>query len=83
MTLENMFYLSQTIAAFAIVGSLFFVGMEVRSSNDVNRHRIIEQLLADYRAAKTGVASDADAARAWLSGLRDYAANPRGPILCH
>ena len=74
MTLENMFYLSQTIAAFAIVGSLFFVGMEVRSSNHVNRHRIIEQLLADYRAAKTGVASDADAARAWLSGLRDFAA---------
>lgn len=74
MTLEGMFYLSQTIAAFAIVGSLFFVGMEVRNSNQVNRHRIIEELLADYRAAKTGVANNADVARAWLSGLRDFAA---------
>jgi hypothetical protein len=73
VTLENMFYLSQTVAAFAIVGSLFFVGMELRSSNHVNRHRIIEELLADYRAAKTGVANNADLARAWLAGLRDFA----------
>jgi len=64
VTLEDMFYLSQTIAAFAIVGSLFFVGMEVRSSNQVNRHRIIEELLADYRAAKAGVATPIAAAAA-------------------
>ena len=77
MTLEHMFYLSQTLAAFAIVGSLFFVGMELRSSNQVNRHRIIEELLADYRAAKTGVANNADVAQVWLSGLSNFAAlNP-------
>jgi hypothetical protein len=51
VTLEKMFYLSQTFAALAIVGSLLFVGLEVRSSNQVNRHRIIEELLADYRHA--------------------------------
>ena len=37
MTLENMFYLSQTFAGLAIVGPLLFVAMEVRSSNQVNR----------------------------------------------
>jgi hypothetical protein len=74
VTLENTFYLSQTFAALAIVGSLLFVGMEVRSSNQVNRHRIIEELLADYRAVKMGCATNADVARAWLSGLRDFAA---------
>ena len=53
MTLENMFYLSQTFAGLAIVGSLLFVGMEVRSSNQVNRHRIIEELLEDDRAVRS------------------------------
>jgi hypothetical protein len=77
VTLEHVFFLSQTIAAFAIVGSLLFVAIEMRSSNQVNRHRMIEELLADYRAAKLGVANDADLARTWLSGLNDFAAlNP-------
>jgi hypothetical protein len=48
-----MFYLSQTFAGLAIVGSLLFVGMEVRSSNQVNRHRIIEELLEDDRAVRS------------------------------
>jgi hypothetical protein len=74
MTLEEMFWLSQTIAAVAIVGSLLFVAMEVRSSNQVNRHRIIEELNADYRAVRMGIAANADVARAWLSGLHDFAA---------
>ena len=74
MTLEDMFYISQTIAAVAIVGSLLFVAMEVRSSNQVSRHRFVEELLADYRAVRMGIADNADVARAWLSGLHDFAA---------
>jgi hypothetical protein len=45
MTLESMFYLSQTAAAFATVGALLFVALEVRGSNQVTRHRAIEELL--------------------------------------
>ena len=74
MTLEEIFWLSQTIAAVAIVGSLLFVAMEVRSSNQVSRHWIVEELLADYRDMRMGMASNADVARAWLSGLHDFAA---------
>jgi hypothetical protein len=33
MSLESMFYVSQTIAAIAIVASLLFVAMELRNSN--------------------------------------------------
>jgi len=39
----------------------------------VNRHRIIQELLADYRTARMAIANNADVARAWLSGLRDFA----------
>jgi len=74
VTLEEIFWLSQTIAAVAIVGSLLFVAMEVRSSNQVNRHRIIEELAADYRTVLMSIANNADLARAWHSGLHDFAA---------
>ncbi len=72
MPLEHWFFFSQTIGGFAIVGSLLFVGLEVRSSNQVNRHRIIEDLLEDIRTVRMGIAKDADIARAWLSGLHDF-----------
>jgi len=72
VTLENMFYLSQTVAAFAIVGSLLFVAVEVRGSNQVNRHRAIEELLEDYRGVRMSIATNDDLARAWLSGLHNF-----------
>jgi hypothetical protein len=74
MTLESMFYLSQTIAAFAIVSSLLFVALEVRGSNQVSRHRIVEELLADYRAVRMGISNHPDVTRAWLTGLHDFTA---------
>jgi hypothetical protein len=74
MTLENMFYISQTVAAFAIVVSLLFVGMEVRHSNRESRHRTIEETLQNYRAARSPIIDNVDVARAWISGLRDFAA---------
>jgi hypothetical protein len=74
VTLENMFYLSQTVAAFAILGSLLFVALEVRASNQVNRHRAIEELLEDYRGARMSIATSADVTRVWLSGLHNFEA---------
>jgi hypothetical protein len=64
MTLENAFYLSQTVAAFAIVVSIVFVGMEVRHSNRESRHRTIEEAIQNYRAGRLPVIENADVARA-------------------
>ena len=72
MTLESIFYLSQTIAAIAIVGSLVFVGLEVRTSNRDNRHRAIEEMLQNYRELRGTVASNPDLARSWVEGLREF-----------
>ena len=74
MTLENMFYISQTVAAFAIVVSLLFVGVEVRHSNLETRHRTIEEMQQNYRDARAVITSHADVARVWISGLRDLTA---------
>ena len=77
MALEQMFYLSQTIAAFAIVASLLFVGMEVRHSNKESRHRAIEEMLANYRAVRFQISANAGSAGVWLRGLHEFAAlNP-------
>src|SRR5215831_2967815 len=72
MTLEAMFYVSQTVAAFAIVASVLFVGMEVRHSNRESRHRTIEEALENYRSARVSVIDHADVARAWITGLHDF-----------
>jgi len=74
MTLENMFYISQTVAAFAIVASLLFVGLEVRHSNLESRHRTIEDTLQNYRAARLSLIDNADVARVWISGLHSFTA---------
>ena len=75
MTLESIFYISQTIAAFAIVGSLLFVGLEVRTSNRENRHRTIEEMLQNYRELRGTVASNADG----LVVHRSASRAPRNP----
>jgi hypothetical protein len=74
MPLEQIFYISQSIAAFAIVVSLLFVGLEVRLSNRESRHRTIEELLADYREVRFQMMATADSAGIWLNGLREFAA---------
>jgi hypothetical protein len=73
MTLESMFYISQTVAAFAIVGSLLFVGLEVRHSNRESRHRTIEEMLGNFRSLSLTIASNADTGSLWLRGLHDLA----------
>lgn len=72
MTLENMFYVSQTVAAFALVGSLLFLGLEVRHRNLESRYRSSEDSLQKLRDVELHMCGDADRARLWLSGLHDY-----------
>jgi hypothetical protein len=73
MNLESMFYISQTIAAVAIVASLLFVAAEVRSSNRESRHRTVEELLQNSRVLQLEIAGNADLARVWVGGLADFA----------
>jgi hypothetical protein len=74
MTLENIFYLSQAVAGFALVGSLLFLGLEVHHRNLETRHRSTEESLQKLRDVELHMCGDADRARVWLSGLHDYAA---------
>ena len=68
MSLEQIFYLSQTIASVAVVGSLVYLGLQVRAG-DRNQRALMQQ----GRAARASQASLATArpelARIWRKGL--------------
>jgi hypothetical protein len=72
VTLESMFYISQTAAAIAIVGSLLFVGLEVRNSNRESRHRTIEEMIQNYRDTRSVVTVNADMAAIWITGIHGF-----------
>jgi hypothetical protein len=74
MTLENVFYLSQTVGAFAIVGSLLFLAVEMRHASRETRHRSAEESLQKLREVELEMAADPERAGVWLSGLHDFAA---------
>jgi hypothetical protein len=74
MTLENMFYISQTVGAFAIVGSLLFLAVEMRHTNRETLHRTAEESLQKLRDLELEMAADADRAGVWLNGLHDFSA---------
>ena len=69
-----MFYISQTVAAFAIVGSLLFLAVEMRHTNRESLHRSAEESLQKLRDLELEMAADADRAGVWLSGLHDFSA---------
>jgi hypothetical protein len=56
MSLEHIFYLSQIIAALALVASLLFVALEVRNSNRESRHRAGEEAYQKFREVQLEVA---------------------------
>ena len=74
MTLENMFYISQTVAAFAIVGSLLFLGVEMRNTSRENLHRSAEESLHKLRDLELEMAADPERAGVWLGGLHNFSA---------
>lgn len=72
MSLEHVFYLSQIIAALALVASLLFVALEVRNSNRESRHRAGEEAYQKFREVQLEVASNADLARIWANGVHAF-----------
>ncbi len=60
MTLEALYFLAQIVAALAIVGSLIFVGWQVRLNNHEQRLNLTHQRVAQISALNRMLAQDAD-----------------------
>src|SRR6476661_1262645 len=68
MSLEQIFYLSQTVASVAVVGSLVYLGLQVRAG-DRNQRALMQQGRA-VRASQASLATASpELARIWRKGL--------------
>lgn len=71
MTLENIYYIGQTIAVIAIIASLAFVGVQIRQNTRATRaasHNAVSDSLNEINRM---FAENADLTKIWLKGLGD------------
>lgn len=68
MTLEEIFYASQSIASVAVVGSLIYLGLQVRGA-DRSQRAIMQQGRADRASKASLTIAGAELARVWEKGM--------------
>ena len=67
MTLEDVYYISQTIASVAVVGSLIYVGLQVRYAERSQRG-LMQQARADRTSVASLTVAGGELARIWMKG---------------
>ena len=71
MTLEQLSYLSQTIAALAVVASLVYAALQFRVYAKAAQEARFATTIADLQEFRKILATDADCARIYRDGLAD------------
>jgi len=77
MTLEQVFFVSQIISAFAVVASLAFVGIQLRHAIEAVRGSASQAHSALYYAINASIISNGELARIWRESLADF--DSQGP----
>lgn len=72
MTLENIYYVGQTIAVVAIFGSVIFVGFQIRENSAAVRSATAQAVHDNYGAWYMAQGADAEALIASIKGFVDY-----------
>jgi hypothetical protein len=67
MSLEQVFYLSQSIASIAVVGSLIYLGLQVRGAERSQR-AMMQQGRADRSSNASLTVANSELARVWQKG---------------
>lgn len=68
MTLEEIFYASQSVASVAVVASLIYLGLQVRGA-DRSQRAIMQQGRADRASNASLTVARAEFARLWEKGM--------------
>jgi hypothetical protein len=71
MSLEQIFYLSQSIASIAVVGSLIYLGLQVRGA-DRSQRAVMQRGRADRASNAALTVANGELARVWQSGEDSY-----------
>lgn len=79
MSLENIYYIGQTIAVAAVLGSLIFVGVQVRlsteqmkQSNNLARADMSERIISGYADSLREISSNRELAGAFRKVMFDH-----------
>ena len=68
MSLEQVFYLSQSLASIAVVGSLIYLGLQVRGA-DRSQRAIMQQGRADRASNASLTMANGELAHVWQRGM--------------
>jgi hypothetical protein len=72
MTLENIYYIGQTVAVVAIFGSVVFVGFQIRENSAAVRSATAQAVHDNYGAWCMALGADPEALGASIKGFSDY-----------
>ncbi len=68
MVLQDIYFIAEIIAAFAVVASLIFVGFQLRQNTAATRYDAAQRNAASYQSITMTVAGNDDLLNAWRSG---------------
>jgi hypothetical protein len=68
MTLENIYYIGQTVAVVALVVSLVFVGVQINQNTRATRAASHNEVSNSLNEINRMFAENADLARIWIAG---------------
>lgn len=73
MTLEDAYYISQIVAAVAILASLIYAGLQFRIFAKQAREARLAAYTSDIQQFRQAIMADRDVARIYRDGLQDFA----------
>ena len=71
MTLEQMYYIAEILGIFIVIGSLLFVGIQIRQNTRVIKLSATQNVSHEFREALGIIAADTEMADLHLRGSRD------------
>ena len=70
MTLEQLFFLSQTIGAVAVVGSLIFVGWQIKDNTKALQRHEHNSTMTQWTVVRMAIVNSREVAELMTAGLR-------------
>ena len=72
MTLQDLGNIGEFVGAVGVVASLVYLAIQIRQNTRSVRASMYQEAVRDVAAASDVLASDAELARIWRTGLRDF-----------
>ena len=74
MSLENIYFVTQIIAALAVIASLLYVGAQLKQNTQAIRAAAVQSITETVATNATNIAANPENASLFSRGLTDYAA---------